>query len=70
MQYVDPVVAPSFDKEGQKRYLDYLRELYKGDIKSLNHNYETELEKFDDLTPKEYWYSVRFGSDSFIQKRM
>ena len=33
----DPVVAPSFDKEGQKRYLDYLRELYKGDIKSLNH---------------------------------
>ena len=38
----DPVVAPSFDKEGQKRYLDYLRELYKGDIKSLNHNYETE----------------------------
>lgn len=61
----DPVVAPSFDKEGQKRYLDYLRELYKGDIKSLNHNYETELEKFDDLTPKEYWYSVRFGSDSF-----
>lgn len=61
----DPVVAPSFDKEGQKRYLDYLRELYQGDIKSLNHNYETELEKFDDLTPKEYWYSVRFGSDSF-----
>lgn len=61
----DPVVAPSFDEEGQKRYLDYLRELYQGDIERLNHNYETEIKNFDDLSPKEYWYGVRFGANSF-----
>lgn len=61
----DPVVAPSFDKEGQKRYVDYLRELYKGDIESLNHHYEMKLKKFEDLTPEEYWYGVRFGPESF-----
>lgn len=61
----DPVVAPSFDEEGRKRYLDYLRELYQGDIKKLNHNYKMEAERFEDLTPQEYWFSVRFGAESF-----
>lgn len=61
----DPVVAPSFDQEGQERYLSYLRELYQGDIERLNHNYEIKMEKFEDLTPNEYWYGVRFEPGSF-----
>lgn len=61
----DPVVAPSFDEEGRKRYLSYLQEVYHGDIESLNHAYGIKVESFDGLSPEEYWYGVRYGADSF-----
>lgn len=61
----DPVVAPSFDEEGRKRYLSYLKEIYHGDIESLNHMYDIKAESFEKLSPEEYWYGVRYEPDSF-----
>ena len=57
----DPVVAPSFDGEGKKRYLDFLKILYEGDIGKLNQNYGTAVEDFSQLEPDEYWYSLKYG---------
>lgn len=59
----DPVVAASFDREGQDRYRAYLKRLYGGDIGKLNENYALKKESFEALTPEEYWYSVRFPED-------
>lgn len=61
----DPVVAPSFDEEGRRRYLSYLQELYHGDIENLNRLYETEAGNFEELSPEEYWYGVRYDADDF-----
>lgn len=61
----DPVVAPSFDAEGRRRYLSFLRELYHGDIECLNLTYGTNAEGFECLSPGEYWYGVRYETDSF-----
>lgn len=61
----DPVVAPSFDEEGRKRYLSYLRKVYQGDIHKLNRAYAIEAECFESLSPKEYWYGVRYEAGSF-----
>ena len=37
----DPIVAPSFDEEGKKRYLDWLSMEYGGDIEIFNKAYGT-----------------------------
>lgn len=57
----DPVVAPSFDGEGKKRYLDFLQMLYEGDIEKLNQSYGMEAEDFSQLEPDEYWYALKYG---------
>lgn len=51
----DPIVAPSFDEEGRKRYLDWLRAFYEGDINALNAAYGSCYPSFDALGPEEYW---------------
>lgn len=61
----DPVVAPSFDEEGRNRYRAFLGELYGGNIEELNRCYGTAAGDFSSLTPKEYWYSVRYEPESF-----
>ena len=58
-------MAPSFDEEGRKRYLDFLEELYQGEISALNEHYGIQAERFDALTPEEYWYGVRYEPGSF-----
>ncbi|MDE7310337.1 MAG: hypothetical protein K2N87_01760 [Eubacterium sp.] len=57
----DPVVAPSFDREGIQRYQEFLRTLYGGDIAKLNHAYGTSVEDFAKLEPEEYWYALKYG---------
>lgn len=61
----DPVVAPSFDEEGRTRYLEFLRELYHGEIAALNSRYGLEAADFAGLTPAEYWFGVKYGPDTF-----
>lgn len=61
----DPVVAVSFDKEGQNRYRSYLKKLYHGEIEELNKNYGIQAENFESLTPQEYWYGVKYPEDAF-----
>lgn len=61
----DPVVAPSFDVEGIDRYTAYLKELYQGKIADLNRAYGMKARAFSALKPEEYWYSVKYGSDTF-----
>lgn len=61
----DPVVAVSFDEEGQNRYRSYLKKLYHGEIEKLNKNYGIQAENFESLTPQEYWYGVKYPEDVF-----
>lgn len=61
----DPVVAPSFDGEGIKRYTDFLEELYQGDIAWLNRNYGIMADSFAGVLPGEYWHGLRYGEDTF-----
>jgi len=62
----DPVVAPSFDAEGQKRYLDFLEKLYHGDIHALNRHYGINAGNFANLLPQDYWYGVKYEQGSFF----
>ncbi len=57
----DPVVAPSFDREGKQRYLEFLRMLYDDDIRALNRSYHTTAQDFSQLEPEEYWYELTYG---------
>lgn len=61
----DPVVAPSFDAEGIKRYTDFLEELYQGDIAKLNGSYGIRAESFAGILPGEYWHGLRYGDHTF-----
>lgn len=62
----DPVVAPSFDTEGRKRYLSFLERLYDGDLQKLNRDYGLKAGCFDELQPEEYWYALKFGAEEFF----
>lgn len=64
----DPIVAPSFDEEGRSRYLNYLQELYQGDIAALNRAYDTAAADFSALLPEEYWYTVKYGEEVFFSE--
>ncbi|MGN0773449.1 MAG: alpha-amylase family protein [Candidatus Ventricola sp.] len=59
----DPIVAPSFDEEGQQRYKTWLKARY-GDIRAFNAAYRTDFASFDLLTPQDYWFTVRHGEGS------
>lgn len=61
----DPVVAVSFDKEGQNRYRSYLKEFYHNDIQALNKNYGISVKDFESLSPEEYWYGVKYPEGGF-----
>lgn len=51
----DPIVAPSFDKDGNDRYVSYLKTIYKT-IDELNSAYETNYISFDELDIHELWF--------------
>lgn len=61
----DPVVAVSFDEEGQNRYRSYLKEFYHNDIQVLNKNYGISAKDFESLSPEEYWYGVKYPESGF-----
>lgn len=64
----DPIVAPSFDPEGQKRYLDWLKEQY-GTIDSLNAAYQTNFKGFEDLEKEDYWFACKYGEGAVYTPR-
>ena len=59
----DPIVAPSFDAEGQNRYRAWLQNRY-GDIHTFNQAYGTDFADFDHIPPEAYWFTVRYGEGS------
>lgn len=59
----DPIVSGSFDEEGIRRYVDFLRELYGGEIGKLNRAYGITADSFEELRPEAYWFSLRYGED-------
>ena len=59
----DPVVAPSFDEEGQCCYRSFLKNYYHGDIGELNRRYGIYAESFEALTPQQYWFNVKYEQD-------
>lgn len=58
----DPVVAPSFDQEGIRRYQEFLRAWYRNDIAKLNAAYGICVQDFSELGPEEYWYALKYGA--------
>ena len=56
----DPIVAPSFDEEGRKRYLHWLENEYQGDIGLFNRAYGVEKTSFDTLEKEDYWFECRY----------
>lgn len=59
----DPVVAPSFDADGQSRYLSWLRRRY-GDIAALNSAYGSGFNDFDELRPEDWWFAEKYGDEA------
>jgi hypothetical protein len=51
----DPILKPSFDEEGRRRYLGWLDARYAGDIASLNRRYGLRAAGFGELAPADYW---------------
>lgn len=51
----DPMVKPSFDEEGRRHYISWLRQQYSYDLDALNRKYGLDAKSFDDLSPCEYW---------------
>ena len=56
----DPIVAPSFDREGKARYLSWLEKKYANDVEALNSAYGLCADSFMELKPEEYWYACRY----------
>ncbi len=57
----DPIVAPSFDAEGTKRYADFLKSRYKS-IDELNKSYGTEFDDFSDIDLHEVWFDCAYDA--------
>ena len=55
----DPIVAPSFDKEGRERYLQWLQTRY-GCIEQLNAAYGAAFSNFDEIRKEDYWFQCRY----------
>jgi len=51
----DPMVKPSFDEEGRRHYLAWLRRHYDGDIDALDRRYGLGARSFEELAPRDYW---------------
>jgi hypothetical protein len=51
--YHSPVFAPSFDADGRRHYLDWLKQQYT--IDELNIRYGVNFKSIDDLQPADYW---------------
>lgn len=67
----DPVVAPSFDEDGKKRYRSWLEKRYNGDIKTFNRFYKTEANSFETIEPEQYWFELRYpGKNGFSEKEL
>lgn len=66
----DPIVAPSFDDEGRRRYTDWLSEIYNGNIAEFNRASGVQAVSFRALTPQEYWYEARFFGTAFTREEL
>ena len=55
----DPIVAPSFDEDGQQRYQEWLQNRY-SDITAFNNAYGTAFQSFDELAPADWWFEEAY----------
>jgi len=51
----EPIPKPSFDAEGKAKYLAWLENHYRGDIRKLNKRYGLNVKSFTALKPSQYW---------------
>ena len=55
----DPVAAPSFDAEGQQRYLSWLQKRYIS-IEAFNPAYHKDANDFSALQPNDWWFDLAY----------
>lgn len=65
----DPIVAPSFDGEGKRRYTEYLRRRYHADINEFNQTYGLQVSDFDEIQPEDYWYTLKYSEEDFYTEK-
>jgi hypothetical protein len=53
--YHSPGIMPSFDEDGRRVYVDWLRRFYHDDIAAMNRLYGTAYASFDEPTMEELW---------------
>lgn len=53
--YHSPGIMPSFDEDGRRVYVDWLRRFYHDDIVAMNRLYGTAYASFDEPTMEELW---------------
>lgn len=64
----DPIAAPDFSADGIHHYHDFLQERYHGEIDALNRAYGTSFPSFDEIPPKEYWFSKKYPGESTFSR--
>lgn len=64
----DPIVAPSFDEDGKKRYRNFLRDTYHNDLEALKSSYGQTISGFETIEPEEYWYPFKYGKETFFSE--
>lgn len=59
----DPIVAPSFDDEGKRRYITWLKKEYRDSIQAFNEAYHSKFSEFMELNSSDYWYSCAYPEE-------
>lgn len=66
----DPIVAPSFDDDGKKRYISWLEKRYGFNINKLNAAYNTSYNGFDELEKEDYWFSCKYSDALYTKEEL
>jgi len=59
----DPIVSPSFDREGEDRYRGWLKLRYEGSVDRLNEAYQTEFSSFEEIPRETYRFELHFPGE-------
>lgn len=65
----DPIVAPSFDEDGRKKYVSWIENKYKN-ISEFNNIYQTSFKSFDDIKMNDCWFSCVYDKPVYSREEL